>query len=129
MKDKKLHNPFDEMSDEQFLKWLKTCGHLEPKWVKCSKDEYEAHMPIAVFDGLKESTQLERIEAAAAIISGKYRRTPKFNGGILNQIRGEAELIDYDYYKADGVKRVFVCGGKMANWIFERKQKILNKIK
>lgn len=129
MNDNQLHNPFDEISDEEFLKWLKICGHTEPKWVRCSKDEYEAHMPISVLDDLKESTPLERIEAAAAIISGKYRRTPKTNSGILNRIRGEAKSIDYDYYKEDGVKRVFVCGSKMANWIIERKQKILNKIK
>ena len=129
MSDNQLHNPFDEMSDGGFLKWLKICGHTEPKWVRCSKDEYEANMPIDVLDGLKESTLLERIEAAAAITSGKYRRTPKTNCGILKRIRGEAESIDYDYYKADGVKRVFVCGSKMANWIIERKQKILNKIK
>lgn len=120
---KKQHNPFDEMSDEEFLNWREHCGHIEPKWEDCTKEEYEANVPKPFWDESKEYSEYDKM-MAVLFDSCNYRKIPIFNGGLLDQARGKATVIGYNYQKIVGTQRVFVCGSQMADWIYQREQQI-----
>ena len=123
MKKKKQHNPFDEMSDEEFLDFRRNCGHIEPKWEDCTKEEYEANVPKPLWDESKKYSEYDKM-MAAMLDSGNYRRIPIFGGGILDQAKGRAKVVGYDYRKIVGTQIVFACGSQMADWIYQREQQI-----
>ena len=123
-KKKKLDNPFMEMSDEEFEYFLGHAGTLQPKWKQISKKEYEKH----VKEPSKDANNLEWLRFSL-LKDPNYRKEPiyKHDGILFSVFNGkENPIIGYKYYKYVGSQRVFICGQKMADWIYNRK-KLLKK--
>ena len=116
-KKKENYNPFDVIPDDQFEKFLYNIGHNEPRWIECSKEEYEANCPTLDFSKPENRTSEYIIKAMSNW--GDYKKEAIIKGGLFN-----TQIIGYRYFRREGYKRVLVIGSQMAGWIANKREKI-----
>jgi len=118
MLDKKTKKYLDSLPDELFIAFLAIrFGYSAPIWERCSKEEYEQHMPKGAPFKDKLTADDLVIIARELFYGNVYRAVPIWHngGGILDQISGK-KPDDYYYEKQVGTRKGFALGSDMAEY-------------
>jgi hypothetical protein len=93
------------MTDEAFEAYLSALSKQVPKWVRCSKKEYDTYCP--------EGPEFKKVLLRACNVYN-FKKESDETG------------TKFKYYKIGGYDKVLVCGAQQAEWINER-QKLMKK--
>ena len=113
MLDKKTKKFLDSLPDDVFMAFLfMKFGYTTPVWERCTKEEYEQHMPKC--NDKPTIDDLIKITKSLFVSNQVYRRVPIWHngGGILDQISTK-KPDGYYYEKQVGTQTGLALGSDM----------------
>lgn len=77
-------------------------------WKEISKEEYQKEEE-KLEQSIKDKGYLEQC-FYRIYFREYYRQQDIYNGGLMEQIKGTAKVIDTKYYKSQGIQTTYLCG-------------------
>lgn len=116
-----LDKYFSKLTDKEFETLLYGFSHEEPVWKQITQEEYERYLP------LPNKNKIDGEDIKKLILNGdSYKVEPVFTeSGLFAQ--STAKPVGYKYYKRTGSKRVITVGGRIADAVIKRMNKIKEK--